>query len=393
MAALRKSPGMRERSPGVWELIVEAGRDPVSGRRRQVSRIFHGNLREAKKARAELIVEASRGRHSGTRATMDDLFDAWIVELRRKGRSPNTVLGYERKYHHDIQPTLGRVSVRKVTTKMLSELYGGHQARGLAPRSVYQIHACVSSMMTQACRWGWRDSNPAQWADPPSIPNDAPVVPTPAEIMALIDAAHASRRPEYARAMLVAATTGLRRAELCALRRQRDVDWDRGVLTIAWSILDVPGRRFEEIPTKNRRVRRIAVDEQTMTVLREQVEMMEARARSVEWSLVPDAYLFSESVDGSVPWSPGTVTQYFGRLRARVGLEHLNFHDLRKFMETYGQSLGFSPVQVAMRAGHDPSIAAKHYTGSVEETDRALGRALAGLLQPAGGDRADSSVA
>ena len=97
---------------------------------------------------------------------MDDLFDVWIIELRRKGRSPNTVLGYERKYHHDIQPTLGRVSVRKVTTKMLSELYGGHQARGLAPRSVYQTHACVSSMMTQACRWGWRDSNPAQWAAP-----------------------------------------------------------------------------------------------------------------------------------------------------------------------------------------------------------------------------------
>ena len=48
MAALRKSSGMRERSPGVWELIVEAGRDPVSGRRRQVSRVFHGNLREAK---------------------------------------------------------------------------------------------------------------------------------------------------------------------------------------------------------------------------------------------------------------------------------------------------------------------------------------------------------
>jgi integrase len=325
---------------------------------------------------------------------MDDLFDAWIVELRRKGRSPNTVLGYERKYRHDVQPTLGRVAVRKVTTKMLSELYGAHQARGLAPRSVYQIHACVSSMMTQACRWGWRDSNPAQWADPPSIPNDAPVVPTPGEIMALIDAAHASRRPEYARAMLVAATTGLRRAELCALRRQRDVDWDRGVLTIAWSILDLPGRRFEEIPTKNRRVRRIAVDEQTMTVLREQVDMMEARAGSVEWSLVPDAYLFSESIDGSVPWSPGTVTQYFGRLRARVGLPSTSTSTIcGSFMETHGQSLGFSPVQVAIRAGHDPSIAAKHYTGSVEETDRALAQALAALLQPAGDDRDDSSVA
>ncbi len=39
---LRTAPGMRERAPGVWELIVEAGRDPVTGRRRQVSRIFHG---------------------------------------------------------------------------------------------------------------------------------------------------------------------------------------------------------------------------------------------------------------------------------------------------------------------------------------------------------------
>lgn len=39
---LRTAPGMRERSPGVWELIVEAGRDPVSGKRRQLSRVFKG---------------------------------------------------------------------------------------------------------------------------------------------------------------------------------------------------------------------------------------------------------------------------------------------------------------------------------------------------------------
>lgn len=41
--SLRTAPGMRERSPGVWELIVEAGRDPVTGKRRQASRIFRGN--------------------------------------------------------------------------------------------------------------------------------------------------------------------------------------------------------------------------------------------------------------------------------------------------------------------------------------------------------------
>ena len=34
---------MRERAPGSWELIVEAGVDPVSGRRRQTA----GSLRQA----------------------------------------------------------------------------------------------------------------------------------------------------------------------------------------------------------------------------------------------------------------------------------------------------------------------------------------------------------
>ena len=99
---------MRERAPGVWELIVEAGRDVVTGKRRQVSRTFHGNLCEVKKARAQLLVDASRGRHTGSRATVDDLFADWMLELRRKGRCPNTVSGYERVYRHDIQPTLAR---------------------------------------------------------------------------------------------------------------------------------------------------------------------------------------------------------------------------------------------------------------------------------------------
>jgi integrase len=108
--------------------------------------------------------------------------------------------------------------------------------------------------------------------------------------------------------------------------------------------------------------------------------MQEERARSLGVKLIDDAYVFSDAPDGSEPWRPGAITRYFARLRERVGLEHLDFHDLRKFMETYGQDLGFSPVQVAMRAGHDPSVAAKHYTGSIEETDRALSLAVASLL-------------
>ena len=389
MAELRTAPGMRERAPGVWELVVQNGVDPVTGKRLQISRTFRGTLREAKKARAELIVEASKGKHSGTRATVDELFVDWIVELKRKGRSPNTIDGYEKVYARNIKPTLGNTLVTKVTTKMLSQLYGAHQDRGLSPRSVYQIHACLSSMFTQACRWGWRDSNPAQWADPPSIPDTVPVVPTPEEVRALIAEAERSRRPEHARAILIAATTGVRRAELCGLRRWRGLDLERGLMRVTESVTALKGRPIEEIPTKNRRIRTVALDDLTIATLRKQIEVVEERARFAGVELVDDPYVFTDSADGSEPWKPTLITRNFQRLRARVGLDHLDFHDLRKFMETYGQEMGFSITQVAVRAGHNPAVAAKHYSGRVSETDRALANAIASLLAPSAPHRAE----
>ena len=239
-------------------------------------------------------------------------------------------------------------------------------------------------MFTQACRWGWRDSNPARWAGPPAIPNTAPVVPTPEEVRALIDAAEQSKRPEYARAILVAATTGLRRAELCGLR-VRDLDLERALLdVVSTSVAVLKGRVVKEIPTKNRRIRTIAIDDLTSAILRAQVDMMRARASFGQVAVVADAFVFTDAPDGSEPWKPDAVSRFFARLRKRIELDHLDFHYLRKFIETYGQEMGYSVTQVAMRAGHDPAIAAKHYSERVSETDRALATAVASLLAPTG---------
>jgi hypothetical protein len=83
-------------------------------------------------------------------------------------------------------------------------------------------------------------------------------------------------------------------------------------------------------------------------MLSEQVRLMQERAAVAGTELLADAYLVPDAADGGAPWPPGAVTLYFGRPRSRAGPDHLNFHSLlRKFMETYGQDLGFSPVQVA----------------------------------------------
>jgi hypothetical protein len=68
---------------------------------------------------------------------------------------------------------------------------------------------------------------------------------------------------------------------------------------------------------------------------------------------VDDPYVLTTSLIGADPWDPDTISQYFARLRGRAYLDHLEFKGLRRFMDTYGQELGFSMAQVAMRAGHD----------------------------------------
>lgn len=318
-------------------------------------------------------------RHVGTTATVDELCEAWLRELERKDRSPRTIDEYRRRYRHDIQPTLGSVRVSKVTTKMLTDLYGAHQRRGIAPASVHKIHATMSSMMSQACRWGWRTSNPAEWADPPPIVREMPVVPTPAQVLQLIDEARRSRRPEQAEVIYFAATTGARRGEICALRQSR-VDWDARTVLIDRAIVKQAGRKVER-PTKNRRSRLVAVDERIMKFLQVQLDEARERASAVGTALVRDPYVLSCSVQADEPWDPDTITQYFARLRHRLELDHIEFKGLRRFMDTYGQELGFSIAQVAMRAGHDPAVAGRHYTGRVTATDRDLATALAELLQ------------
>lgn len=384
MASLkRKATGIFEIEPGFYELRASAGVDPLTGKYRTVTRRFRGNLRDAKTERAKLVVKVTEGRFARTAETVDDLVALWLKELDRKGRSVTTIYEYKRRYEHDIRPALGSVKVSKVSTKMLTDLYGAHQRRGLSPASVRKIHATVSSMMTQACRWGWRDSNPAEWAEPPPLESVPPVVPTPAEVNRFIEAARQSRRPEHADILYLAATTGARRGEICAIRASR-VNFEQGSLTISRNIvIDRLAGQLVDKTVKNRRARTVALDPESLAILARRKDEAQAVAQAVGAGVSEDPYLFASEPSGLTPWNPDTITQYFRRLAKRLELDQYDFKSFRSFMDTYAQELGYSISQVAMRAGHDPAVAAKHYTGRVDATDRRLASDVARLLERA----------
>jgi integrase len=271
------SGGMRQRRPGVWEVRLEAGRDPVTGRRLQISRSVTGTKRDAQKALNELAVEADKGRYLGTATTFRQLSEQWLAFVGAD-LSPTTIRTYENLLSKRILPAIGNKSIKNIRASDLDLLYNGLLRQiDLAPTSVRQIHAIIRRAFRQAVLWGWVSSNPAANATPPRLRKSEPSPPDAEEVDQLLRAAHI-RDPELANFLHMAATTGARRGEVCALRWS-NVDFERATLTIERNVIELPGRLIEK-DTKTHANRRISLDPDTIAVFTNQRKAALSRAQT-----------------------------------------------------------------------------------------------------------------
>jgi integrase len=92
-------------------------------------------------------------------------------------------------------------------------------------------------------------------------------------------------------AIVLAAVTGARRGELCALRWS-DVNWERRVLTIARSLTEIHGAATEG-PTKTHQRRDVALDDALLALLLKRRADQEDYAAMVGTTLVPDPFILS----------------------------------------------------------------------------------------------------
>ncbi len=370
----------RKRGEGVWELRAYVGRDPVTGNPRQVSKTFRGSAREADEALRDLIEQQVPGRSDGAGATLGQLLDAWLSECERMDLSPTTLRVYRTQIEHTIRPALGSIKVQRLGAKDLDDLYRAMKEKGSSPKTVRNHHALLAAALHQAVRWGWVRRNVAEMAKPPRVTQRVVRPPSVDAVRQLVVAAE-ERDPRLAPLLMMAALTGMRRGELCALRWS-DLDLDEGQIEVARSVVLVPGGLGEKT-TKTNRTRRVALDEVGLSVLRTHRARVEEWARLADEELRPDAFIFSPYVDGSLPFRPDNVTNFFTRVRDELKLPDVRLHDLRHFTATQLIGAGVDVRTVAGRLGHtDPSMTLRVYSHALEERDRAAAAVMGRVLAP-----------
>lgn len=130
----------------------------------------------------------------------------------------------------------------------------------------------------------------------------------------------------------LAAISGARRGELCALR-WRNLDLEAGVLHIGGALVQV-GNDIIEKDTEIHAERRVSIDKRTVELLTEYRSMFQSLLDVAEVRLSNDAFVFSHALDGAEPRRPNYVTLAFGRLANEQGLTGVRLNDLRHFAAT-----------------------------------------------------------
>lgn len=375
---------LRQRGKESWEVRAFAGRDADTGKKLYVTRTVRGTRRDAEVALGRLVAEIDEGQHAVRAGTVGELCERWY-EHAAPDLSPAVAAEYRRLLDKRILPRWGGTPIRRLRTADLDQWYAELRRRGgpggspLAPNTVVRSHAVLRRAVAQGVKWGWLSTNPVANASPPRPRKQQLELPDPADVARLIEAA-TEVNPSLPTYFRLAATTGARRGELCALR-WKHVDLDKRRLTIAHSISEV-GRELIEKDTKTHQVRTVSLDEETTAVLAAHRARCEALAEECGATLSPSSFLFSHEVDFLAPWRPNYATLAFGRLRNELGLDGVKLHHLRHFSATQLLSLGIDVRTVSGRLGHaSASTTLDIYAQFVQAADERAADALGALLR------------
>jgi integrase len=368
---------IRKRDSGSWELRVSMGRDPITGKYVYVSRTALGTKRDAERALAQLVTDLGDGTPSPKGVTVSELVEK---HLERLDGSPTTLRGYRQVFERHIRPTIGRHRIADVGPAMLEQLYE-HLATesGLAPGSIRQVHAVLRGAFSRAVKWKWLATNPARDATAPKVVRKDIVLPTSEGIAAAVVAAD-RRDPAFGVFVRLAAATGARRGELCALQ-WRAIDLDRAAVSIETSAVTTPGGGVLIKDTKNHSRRRVAIDAATIAALREHRARVDERAALAGAVVAGEGFVFSHEPDAHQPWYVDNVSHNWDRVRREVGLDGVRLHDLRHFQATQLLQAGIAVPTVAKRIGHrDSATTLNVYSHFIEEADAKSADVMARVL-------------
>ena len=365
---------IKQRSKGSWSIVLDLGRDPSTGKRKQQWVTVRGTKKEAEKKLSELQHQLNTGEFvKSSKLTVREFLTQWFQDYVKTNARAATAEGYKIIVERHLIPSLGGIALAQLQPSHIQGYYAKALGEGrcdgkggLAARTVVHHHRVLREALSHAVKWGLVGRNVADAVDPPRAVNKEMKALDSAGVLRLLDAA---RGTIYFPLINLATFTGMRRSELLGLR-WLDLNLSRGTVSIVQVLHCLPGGRivFEQ-PKTARSKRLVKLSHETTLALRAYRDTAEADLEQVGDSISGDRLLFSH-INGA-PLLPNTVTHAFAKIARRAGLEGFTFHSLRHTHASIMLQQGVSSKTVAERLGHSTVVITldtySHLTPGVKE--------------------------
>jgi integrase len=303
-----------------------------------------------KVVRARLL-EAQRQAHAGQLVIGRDqslsmYLERWLSDAVRHSVRPGTYEDYDLCVRR-LLPYLGRVRIRALAPEQIQHALGILLERGLAPRTVRQVHMVLRRALKQAVLWRIIPNNPSDAVKPPRADRKEMQTLNEDEIRRLLSVTKGTRQHAL---WALLATTGCRLGEALGLRWS-DIDFKSSTATIRRSLQCQRGIGLTFVEPKSARSRRtVPLPAETLAVLSEHQESRDRDRREAAELWQETDLVFTTPIGG--PRNPRNLSDPFHIALKRAGLPGVRIHDLRHSAATHLLVKHVHPKVVQDLLGH-----------------------------------------
>jgi integrase len=382
----RKAEGLRERTPGSFELRYEGPRDRA-GRRKAVSVTFKGTLDEAVRERRRLQTEVDAGKHIdrsklSVGGYLTQRIDRWVA---LETITPKTAQRYRELAARQVTPFIGGFELQKLKTMDIEEWHGALLASGrkgggaLSKMTVRHAHRLLSKALAEAVKHELTIKNVAAMQPPPKVEREEVTILTAEQVRDVVG--KLAHRLIYPKA-IIGLFTGLRRGEILALRWGA-IDFDRKLISVREALEETEEIRFKT-PKSAAGKRDAPMPDIVVETLRDHRKReLEQRLALGMGKLTDEVLVFSRL--GGAPQSPLTLSKEWRKAALSIGLD-VSFHALRHTFASMLIDAGIDVVKISKRLGHaNPTITLSVYSHLFDRREdksaQAINDAVASLLK------------
>ena len=335
-----------KRSKESWSIVLDIGREPSTGKRRQQWISVKGTRKDAERRLTELLAQLDGGGFvRPAKASVGDFIVQWLDTYAANQVRPRTLESYKQRAKHLIVG-LGHIPLSELRPGHIQAYYAS-KSDSLSGGTLVKHHNLIREALSHAVKWGLLARNVAEAVDAPRPSRREMQALTSEKVHYLLGSCRDTAWHPMIHTLI---WTGLRRSELLGLR-WKDVDIDLASLHIVQGLHQLNDGKFiiqEPKTAKGRRA--VALAPTSCILLRAHRERQEADAELLGKPLNSDTLVFGH-LDGT-PRAPATLTHAFSKLARRIGLFGVRLHDLRHTHASLLLQQGVHPKIVSERLGH-----------------------------------------